>query len=147
MDISLPASAKPQLLRATHEWCTEQGYAPYLLVMVDASVAVPKEFVKDGQIVLNTSYEATGDLTMSNEWVRFKARFGGKARDIHVPLDRVLALFARETGQGVFFHPETDTPPDQVTTDYTTGDAPTDSPSAEPSAAKPAPKPFLTRVK
>lgn len=144
MDISLPASAKPQLLRAAHEWCTENGYAPYLLVMVDASVAVPKEFVKDGQIVLNTSYEATGDLTMTNEWVRFKARFGGKPRDIHVPVSRVAALFARETGQGIVFDVEITGPADTASTvDVARGD----TPALADTQVKSSPKPFLTRIK
>lgn len=103
MDITLPLSAKPQLLRASHEWCTEQGHAPYLLVAVDGSVSVPKEFVKDGQIVLNTSYDATAALQFGDKFISFKARFGGVAREISVPVGRVLGLFSRETGQGVYF--------------------------------------------
>ena len=103
MNLSLPPSAKPQLLRAAHEWCTEHGLTPYLMVAVDASVSVPMDFVKDGQIVLNTSYDATGSLQMGNDFIGFKARFGGKARDIHVPVHRVMGLFARETGEGVYF--------------------------------------------
>jgi stringent starvation protein B len=147
MDISLPASAKPQLLRAAHEWCTENGYAPYLLVMVDATVAVPKEFVKDGQIVLNTSYEATGDLTMTNDWVRFKARFGGKPRDIQVPMNRVAALFARETGQGIVFDLDLASPPEPPAVALgEQGNLGAPSVPSEP-PANPSPKPFLTRIK
>lgn len=103
MDITLPLSAKPQLLRASHEWCTTHGYAPYLLVAVDGSVSIPKEYVKDGQIVLNTSYDATAALQFDDEMISFKARFGGVAREISVPVARVLGLFARETGEGVYF--------------------------------------------
>ena len=103
MDITLPLSAKPQLLRASHEWCTAHGYAPYLLVAVDGTVNIPKEYVKDGQIVLNTSYDATAALQFDDEIISFKARFGGVARDISVPVARVMGLFARETGQGVYF--------------------------------------------
>ena len=114
MDITLPPSAKPQLLRASHEWCTENGYAPYLLVAVDGSVTVPREFVKDGQIVLNTSYDATSGLQMGNEFVHFKARFGGKPHEIIVPVGRVLAIYARETGQGMSFPPEEPQAMDEV---------------------------------
>jgi stringent starvation protein B len=103
MDITLPPSAKPQLLRASHEWCTANGYAPYLLVAVDGTVNIPKEYVKDGQIVLNTSYDATAALQFDDEMISFRARFGGVAREISVPVARVMGLFARETGQGVYF--------------------------------------------
>ena len=70
---------------------------------VDASVQVPREFVKDGEIVLNTSYDATGSLRLGNDFIEFKARFGGVAREIQVPVDHVLAIYARENGQGMAF--------------------------------------------
>lgn len=99
-------SPRPYLLRAWHEWCTDNGLTPQLVVLVDNTVQVPPTFVQDGHIVLNVSYDATSDLQMGNEYISFKARFGGKPHDILLPVGRVLALFARETNQGMSFEPE-----------------------------------------
>jgi len=96
-------STRPYLIRALHEWCTDNGYSPYLAVQVDASVQVPAEYVKNGEIVLNASFDATSGLRMGNEFIEFKARFGGVARDIMVPVDHVIAIYARENGQGMAF--------------------------------------------
>ena len=96
-------STRPYLIRAIHEWCTDNGVTPYLAVRVDRSVQVPREFVNDGEIVLNVSYDATGSLQLGNDFISFKARFGGKPRDIMVPVERVLAIYARESGQGMSF--------------------------------------------
>ncbi|WP_284335114.1 ClpXP protease specificity-enhancing factor [Comamonas sp. NoAH] len=96
-------STRPYLIRALHEWCTDNGLTPYLAVKVDRSVQVPREFVKDGEIVLNVSYDATGNLQLGNEYIEFKARFGGKPREIMVPVERVQAIYARESGQGMSF--------------------------------------------
>ena len=79
------------------------GFTPYLAVQADQGVQVPREFVKDGEIVLNISPDATSGLQIGNEWVEFKARFNGVARDIIVPIDHVLAIYARENGQGMAF--------------------------------------------
>ena len=97
------SSTRPYLLRALHEWCTDQGFTPYLAVHVDASVQVPMEYVKNGEIVLNVSYDATGGMKLGNDYIEFKARFGGVPRDIIVPVGRVVAIFARENGQGMAF--------------------------------------------
>ena len=96
-------STKPYLLRALYEWCTDNGYTPYIVVAVDARTRVPMEFVKNGEIVLNISFEATGNLKMDNDFIHFKARFGGVAREIEVPVDNVSAIYARENGQGMAF--------------------------------------------
>ena len=96
-------STKPYLLRALYEWCTDNGYTPYIVVSVDARTRVPMEFVKNGEIVLNISFEATGNLKMDNDHIHFKARFGGIAREIEVPVDNVSAIYARENGQGMAF--------------------------------------------
>jgi len=103
MPINDSLSTRPYLIRAIFEWCVDQGLTPYLVVMVDERVVVPKEFIKNGEIVLNISPDATGALKLGNEWVEFKARFGGVARDILVPVDRVSAIYARENGQGMSF--------------------------------------------
>jgi stringent starvation protein B len=98
-------STRPYLIRALHEWCTDNGFSPYLAVQVDASVQVPAEFVNNGEIVLNVSFDATSGLRMGNDFIEFKARFGGVARDIMVPIDHVVAIYARENGQGMAFPP------------------------------------------
>ncbi|MFZ3220343.1 MAG: ClpXP protease specificity-enhancing factor SspB, partial [Rhodoferax sp.] len=76
---------------------------PFIAVLVDDTVRVPNEYVKDGEIVLNISFDATSSLNLGNEFIEFKGRFGGVARDILVPVDRVLAIYARENGQGMAF--------------------------------------------
>ena len=96
-------STRPYLLRALHDWCTDNGYTPYIAVYVDATVQVPMEYVKNNEIVLNVGFEATSALKLGNEFVEFKARFGGVAREIVVPIDHVVAIYARENGQGMAF--------------------------------------------
>ena len=96
-------STKPYLLRAIYEWCTDNGYTPYLAAMVDHETQVPLEFVKNGEIVLNISFSATSGLKMDNDFVHFHARFAGVSREIFVPVDNVAAIYARENGQGMAF--------------------------------------------
>jgi len=97
------SSTRPYLLRALHEWCTDNGYTPYIAVQVDEMVQVPQEYVKNGEIVLNVSYDATSSMSLGNDVIEFKARFAGTPREIIVPIDRVLAIYARENGQGMAF--------------------------------------------
>ena len=96
-------STRPYLIRALHDWCTDNGFTPYMAVYVDASVQVPMEYVKNHEIVLNVGFEATTALKLGNEFIEFKARFGGVAREIVVPVDHVVAIYARENGQGMAF--------------------------------------------
>ncbi len=96
-------STRPYLIRGLYEWCTDNGFTPFIAVLVDDTVRVPNEFVKDGEIVLNISFDATSALKLGNDYIEFKGRFGGIARDILVPVDRVLAIYARENGQGMAF--------------------------------------------
>jgi stringent starvation protein B len=98
-----PISTRPYLLRALYEWCTDNGYTPYIAAYVDDSVQVPREHVKNNEIVLNISMDATSSLKLGNEFVEFKARFSGTARQIMVPVDHVIAIYARENGQGMSF--------------------------------------------
>jgi stringent starvation protein B len=103
MDADNAQSTRPYLIRALYEWCTDNGFTPFIAVQVDDSVRVPQEYVKDGEIVLNVSFDATSALQLGNEFIEFKGRFGGVARDILVPVHRVLAIYARENGQGMAF--------------------------------------------
>jgi len=134
-----PVSTKPYLLRAIHEWCTDQGYAPHISVAVDANTLVPRQFVTDGQIVLNIGGEAAHQLSMGNEFITFMARFSGVAQSISIPVDNVTAIYARETGLGMAF---------EVTI---SGEADTLAQTAETAAEKPkkpgGTRPQLTRVK
>ena len=96
-------STRPYLVRALYEWCTDNGLTPYVAVAVDETVQVPREYVKNNEIVLNISFDATSSLKLGNDFIEFKARFAGSARDIMVPIGRVIAIYARENGQGMAF--------------------------------------------
>jgi stringent starvation protein B len=96
-------STRPYLIRALYDWCTDNGFTPYVAVLVDDTVQVPREYVKNGEIVLNISFDATSSLKLGNEFIEFKARFAGSAREIMVPVNRVIAIYARENGQGMAF--------------------------------------------
>lgn len=105
-------SRRPYLVRAMHEWMTDNGQTPHLVV--DAGVAgtdVPKAFVRDGRITLNVGWQATQGLKLGNEWIEFAARFGGVPQQVRVPVGAVLGIYARETGQGMLFQDEGDAPP------------------------------------
>ncbi len=97
---------RPYLARAIYEWICDNNLTPYLLVdATQPNTMVPEQFIQDGQIVLNIVPHAVHKLTMSNDAITFSARFGGVSRDIYVPLNAVLGLYARENGQGLFFDP------------------------------------------
>jgi stringent starvation protein B len=167
------SSTRPYLIRALHDWCTDNGFTPYLAVFVDAGVQVPTEYVKNNEIVLNVGFEATSGLKLGNEFIEFKARFGGVAREIVVPVDHVVAIYARENGQGMAFPMPSNSPeapPATVGPDSAEGRAgrglrlarseeagppgaataggpatPTDQPEGD--EPPPAPRPTLKRVK
>jgi stringent starvation protein B len=104
-------SRRPYLLRAMHEWISDSNQTPH--IVVDASiegVEVPRQYVQGGKIILNVSSNATSMLSLGNEVVRFRARFGAATYDVSVPIVAVLGIYARETGQGMIFS-EADTPP------------------------------------
>jgi stringent starvation protein B len=103
MNAADATSTRPYLIRALYEWCTDNGLTPYVAVMVDDTVQVPREYVKNNEIVLNISFDATSSLKLGNEFIEFKARFAGSAREIMVPVSRVIAIYARENGQGMAF--------------------------------------------
>jgi len=134
------SSTKPYLIRAIYEWCIDNGLTPYLAAQVGAGSRVPMEFVKGGEIVLNISFDATSALNIGNDDIRFKARFGGVARDILVPIGQVTAIYARENSQGMAFPLETgpggtsdgeaDTAP--IADDQSEQDAPSQPPRLRP---------------
>jgi len=157
------SSTRPYLIRALHDWCTDNGFTPYIAVHVDGSVQVPQEYVKNNEIVLNVGFDATSGLKLGNEFIEFKARFGGVAREILVPIDHVVAIYARENGQGMAF-PVPSAPPAAGPTLLQSSDGtarltrkltaveppPPDQHSDEPVPEPPAPgspKPSLKRIK
>lgn len=133
-------STKPYLLRAIWEWCSDNGYTPYIAVVVNDRTRVPREFVRDGQIVLNVGPEATNKLQMGNEFIEFQARFGGVARELSVPIEQVAAIYARENGAGMAFDVEAGDPGHS-------GDAPvgpaavSEAPASDASEAPEPPEP------
>lgn len=139
--MNLP-STKPYLIRAIHEWCCDNGYTPYIVVVADGRARVPREFVRDGQIVLNIGYEATGHLSIGNEEITFQARFGGVAREIYVPTSNVAAIYAKENGTGMAFEPEGETSVSETEDEH---EPDTDSDPEPPSP--PAGRPKLQRIK
>jgi stringent starvation protein B len=164
------SSTRPYLIRALHDWCTDNGFTPYIAVFVDRHVQVPMEYVKNNEIVLNVGFEATSGLKLGNDLIEFKARFGGSAREISVPVDHVVAIYARENGQGMAFPVPADASstgeagPEAVVSEKTAsprglrlassesenpgtpvgrGDAPSDDEPPSPSG----PRPALKRIK
>lgn len=130
--MNLAASMHPYLMRGLIEWCEDHGHTPHALVVVDDWCQVPREFVQDDQIVFNIGAEATQGLHIDDETMRFKARFGGKVHEVNVPLRRVAAIFARESGQGMTFD---------------VSEAPDPSPEPLGDAPTQAARPALRRVK
>ncbi|MCB5190292.1 ClpXP protease specificity-enhancing factor [Methylobacillus arboreus] len=131
-------STKPYMVRAIHEWCTDNGLTPHLLVAVDSQTLVPMAYVKDGQIVLNINYSATKNLQIGTDAVTFSARFNGASNELYVPMSAVRGIFARENGQGMFFEADPqDSDPDKK--DAEGGEANAgNSPDAPPVVKKPS---------
>ena len=128
-------STRPYLVRALYEWCTDNGLTPYVAVAVDDSVQVPREYVKNNEIVLNISFDATSSLKLGNDFIEFKARFAGSSREIMVPIGRVIAIYARENGQGMAFPmPGAVSVGVQAPTSTAAAPALSSVPSSEPSA-------------
>lgn len=97
------SSTRPYMVRAMYDWCVDNQLTPFIVVAVDASVRVPMEFVRDGEIVLNVGPLATNRLHIGNDMVECTARFSGVARELLIPVCTVSAIYARENGQGMSF--------------------------------------------
>lgn len=122
-----------------HEWITDSDQTPH--IVVDASISgveVPRQYVQNGKIILNVSTSATSNLSLGNDFVRFRARFGATTHDVMVPMVAVLGIYARETGQGMIFS-EADAPPPQP--------PPQASPDTPPAGDAKRTKPTLKVVK
>ncbi len=107
-DLPSMSSSRPYLIRALHEWISDNAMTPLLLVDADvAGTEVPRAFVEDGKIILNASVNAVQGLDLGDQMIAFRARFSGAVHEISVPVDAVLAVYARETSAGMMF-PETE---------------------------------------
>ena len=138
-----PPSTTPYLIRAIYEWCVDGGFTPYLAVKVNARTRVPMEFVRNGEIVLNVSADATRNLTIGNDGIQFSARFSGTSRELSIPIDAVTGIFAKENGQGLAF-PQTD----EATEIVGDGESEEDrSPPDDPPTPPPSGRPKLQVVK
>jgi stringent starvation protein B len=137
--MSEPTSTKPYLLRAVYEWCVDNGYAPQISVMVDSRTRVPMEYVREGEIVINIGPLAANRLKMGNEIIECTVRFSGIAKELVIPVTAVVAIYARETGQGMSFEREKGAEAD-VPSETTAAPGPKDPP-------KSGGKPGLRRVK
>lgn len=128
-------SHRPYLLRALYEWIADNGMTPHLLVdATRPSVQVPMHAVKDGKIVLNIAERAVSRLDMSNEAISFSARFGGVSHSVSVPVGAVLAIYARETGQGMALPEDAPAADDESQADTADSGEPAQAPlSAVPS--------------
>src|SRR5258706_13951423 len=94
-------STRPYLIRALYDWCTDNGLTPYVAVAVDETVQVPREYVKNNEIVLNISFDATSSLKLGNDFIEFRARFAGSARDIMFTFNTLLAILALKNVRGM----------------------------------------------
>lgn len=140
-------STKPYLLRALWEWCCDNGFTPHIAVEVDERTRVPREFVREGQIVLNLGPNATNKLQIGNDYVEFQARFGGVARELSVPIERISAIYARENGAGMAFEVDGDEAmADEVFVEAIESEAVADEPQPEPPRPEGG-RPKLQRIK
>jgi stringent starvation protein B len=131
------SSRRPYLLRAMHEWISDNAHTPH--IVVDATiqgVEVPRQYVQGGKIILNISNHATSGLSLGNDFVRFRARFGGATYAVTVPVAAILGIYARETGQGMIFS-EADVPPPEPTEPPSGSDGAGASPAPEAKRGKP----------
>lgn len=126
-----PVSTKPYLIRAIFEWCVDSGFTPYLSALVDERCRVPMEYVKNGEIVLNINPSATRNLVVGNDDIQFSARFNGASRELFIPVDAVLGIFAKENGEGLFF-PRSEAVPQQEA-----GEGAPEAPTEPPKRGKP----------
>ncbi len=132
-------SRRPYLLRAMHEWMLDCGYTPHLIVDTECKgVQVPVAYVKDNRIVLNVSMTATQQLALTNQEISFDARFGGVVHHVAVPVNAVLGIYARETGEGmVFDEVEPEGSPPTTEPPATDPAAPAEKPDASPKTRRP----------
>ena len=108
----LMTSSRPYLIRAMYQWISDNNMTPYILVNAESpGVRLPEQYVENGKIVLNISQQAVSHMQQDNDWIQFSARFGGKPVQIDVPVNAVLAIYAKENGQGMVLDRDDNTRP------------------------------------
>lgn len=154
MSVDQRLPRRPYLLRAMHQWMSDSGVTPHVLVDTNVEgVDVPKAHVRDERIVLNLSLAATRHLDLGNEWISFEARFAGVPRGVRFPIAAVLSIYARETGEGMVFPPEGELAPPSASlaprlpdTATPQGNVPSDA-GPQPPRGPSRPRPNLKVVK
>ncbi len=132
------SSLKPYLIRAVYDWCVDQDFTPYLLANVESNeVVVPRQFAQEGRIVLNLKPQAVHNLALGDTRIEFNARFGGAPMQVKIPVQAVLAIYARENGQGMVFEGSGEDEPS----------TPSSPPPGEPQTKPSKPRPVLKVVK
>lgn len=102
-------SSRPYILRAIHQWISDNSLTPHLLVNAGfPGTRVPERYIENGKIILNISARAVSDYHQDNDWIMFQARFGGRSQEIVIPVPAVLAIYAKENGKGMVFGQEDD---------------------------------------
>ena len=135
-------SSRPYIVRAMYQWITDNGMTPHLLVDVSIDgVQVPTEHVQNGKIILNIAPMAIGSLVLGDDEITFSARFSGQSMSLFIPVDAVLAVYAKENGQGMMF-----TEDDGAVSSDDDSDHDPDDPGSGPDAKK-AKRPSLRVVK
>ena len=143
-------SSRSYIARALYEWILDNDCTPYILVdAMCRGVEVPREFVRDGQIVLNISPAAVRALVIDNEIITFDGRFGGEALTITVPVDALMAIYARENGQGMIFEAAGEPEAEEAGYVEEVSDSDSSGPVPDPKPARPGRggKPNLKVVK
>ena len=130
-------STKPYMIRALHEWCTDNGYTPQIVVSVDQNTMVPPAHIRDGQITLNIGMMATKGLVLGNDSIEFQARFNGVTENLYIPVGAVTALYARETGAGMGFEVEEPSADHKPATNASTASFAAGSKAPAPEAVQP----------
>jgi stringent starvation protein B len=97
------SSTKPYLVRSIYDWCIDSGFTPYISVQAFPELNVPKEYIKENEIVFNISINAVNELIIDNNIVGFSARFNGVERKLKIPMNTINSIFAKEVNQGITF--------------------------------------------
>ncbi|KAA0014254.1 ClpXP protease specificity-enhancing factor [Billgrantia pellis] len=112
------SSSRPYLARALYEWLLDNEQTPYIVVDAEQSgVSVPRQFVQNGQIVLNVGPSAVRELRIENDAISFNARFSGQPMQVVVPTPALVAIYSRENGVGMVFGHEPTMPEPQAESD------------------------------
>ncbi len=116
------SSSRPYLIRAIRDWIQDNGLTPYVLVQATRpGTQVPEAYIENGRIVLNLSDRAIEGFSLDGEWLSFDARFSGRNQSVHVPIEAILAIYARENGEGMVFETPEDDAGEAATDDAAAG--------------------------